>query len=135
VNGAERVVISQLSRSPSVYFRDAIDSSGRVLYSAQVIPSDGAWVEIDTAATGVIGVKIAQARKFPVTTLLRALDYLEGDAADPLTPPTGTDEEILKCFGTRKRIQVKDLLTSLTRRDEDTAPGLETMTSTSRSTG
>jgi DNA-directed RNA polymerase subunit beta len=83
VNGAERVVISQLSRSPSVYFRDAIDSSGRVLYSAQVIPNDGAWVEIDTAASGVIAVKVGQARKFPVTTLLRALDYLEHGVEDP----------------------------------------------------
>lgn len=126
VNGAERVVISQLSRSPSVYFRDAIDSSGRVLYSAQVIPNDGAWVEVDTAASGVIGVKVGQARKFPVTTLLRALDYLEEEGEDPNTPPTGTDEEILRCFGTRKRIAVKDLISSLTKRDEDTAPGLET---------
>ncbi|MEN6643318.1 MAG: DNA-directed RNA polymerase subunit beta [Armatimonadia bacterium] len=126
VNGAERVVISQLSRSPSVYFRDAIDSSGRVLYSAQVIPNDGAWVEVDTAASGVIGVKIGQARKFPVTTLLRALDYLEVEGEDPNTPPTGTDEEILRCFGTRKRIPLKDLISSLTKRDEDTAPGLET---------
>ncbi|MEI6500303.1 MAG: DNA-directed RNA polymerase subunit beta [Armatimonadota bacterium] len=90
------------------------------------MPNDGAWVEIDTAASGVIGVKIGPARKFPVTTLLRALDYLEGDVDDPLTPPTGTDEEILRCFGTRKRIQVKDMLASVTKRDEDTAPGLET---------
>jgi len=126
VNGAERVVISQLSRSPSVYFRDAIDSSGRVLYSAQVIPNDGAWVEIDTAASGVIAVKIGQARKFPVTTLLRALDYLEHGATDPNTPPTGTDEEILRAFGQRKRMPVKELLSLLTRREDEGAPGLET---------
>ncbi|MHB8997340.1 MAG: DNA-directed RNA polymerase subunit beta [Armatimonadota bacterium] len=126
VNGAERVVISQLSRSPSVYFRDAIDSSGRVLYSAQVIPSDGAWVEIDTAASGVIAVKVGQARRFPVTTLLRALDYLEEDSEDPNTPPTGTDEEILRCFGQRKRASIKELLADLTKREEDTGPGLET---------
>ncbi|MBU0610312.1 MAG: DNA-directed RNA polymerase subunit beta [Armatimonadetes bacterium] len=126
VNGAERVVISQLSRSPSVYFRDAIDSSGRVLYSAQVIPNDGAWVEIDTAASGVIAVKIGQARKFPVTTLLRALDYLEHGTEDGDTPPTGTDEEILKCFGQRRRMPVKELLTMVTRREDEGAPGLET---------
>jgi DNA-directed RNA polymerase subunit beta len=126
VNGAERVVISQLSRSPSVYFRDAIDSSGRVLYSAQVIPNDGAWVEIDTAASGMIAVKIGQARKFPVTTLLRALDYLEHGTEDPHTPPTGTDEEILRCFGTRKRLPVKEVLSQLTRREDEGAPGLET---------
>ncbi len=125
VNGAERVVISQLSRSPSVYFRDAIDSSGRVLYSAQVIPNEGAWVEIDTAASGVIGVKIGQTRKFPVTTLLRALDYLEHEARDEKCPPTGTDEEILKAFGERKRVAVKDLLSAMAKRDEDATPGLE----------
>lgn len=124
VNGAERVVISQLARSPSVYFRDAIDSSGRVLYSAQVIPNEGAWVEIDTAATGVIGVKIVQTRKFPVTTLLRALDYLEDGQGDKNTPPTGTDEEILRCFGETKRLPVRDVLTSLTKwEDEGTLGG------------
>lgn len=125
VNGAERVVISQLARSPSVYFRDAIDSSGRVLYSAQVIPNEGAWVEIDTAATGVIGVKIVQTRKFPVTTLLRALDYLDDGQGDKDTPPTGTDEEILRCFGETKRLSVRDVLTSLTKWEDEGALGVE----------
>jgi DNA-directed RNA polymerase subunit beta len=126
INGAERVVISQLSRSPSVYFRDTIDASGRVLFSAQVIPNEGAWVEVDTAASGVIGVKIAQNRKFPVTTLLRALDYLEAGERDEDLPPTGTDEEILRCFGQRKRLPVREVLTSLTKREQDIAgPGIE----------
>jgi DNA-directed RNA polymerase subunit beta len=57
INGAKRVVISQLARSPGVYFSDTIDSAGRVRFSAKVIPSDGAWLEIDTAAKGVISVK------------------------------------------------------------------------------
>ena len=71
INGAERVVISQLARSFGVYFRDSIDFSGRMLYSAQVIPNEGAWVEIDTDGVGVISVKLGQTRKFPVTTLLQ----------------------------------------------------------------
>ena len=74
INGAERVVVSQLARSAGVYFKDTLDFSGRVLYFATVIPSDGAWVDIETDANDVITVKIAQGRKFPITTLLRALN-------------------------------------------------------------
>ncbi|MGD8240213.1 MAG: DNA-directed RNA polymerase subunit beta, partial [Armatimonadota bacterium] len=99
INGAERVVISQLARSPGVYFKDTIDFSGRILYSAQVIPSEGAWVEFDTDAAGVVSVKIGQTRKFPVTTLLRSLDYFDqGAGAD--VPRVGTNEQILTEFGT-----------------------------------
>ena len=77
INGAERVVVSQLSRSPGVYFKDNIDNAGRTLYSAQVIPSEGAWIEFDVGSTNVISVKIGQTRKFPATTLLRAFHYFE----------------------------------------------------------
>ena len=52
INGAERAVVSQLARSPGVYFKDTIDYSGRILYSAQVIPSEGAWLDFDTDANG-----------------------------------------------------------------------------------
>ena len=83
INGAERVVVSQLSRSPGVYFRDDIDNAGRTLYSAQVIPAEGAWIEFDVGNTSVISVKLGQARKFPVTTLLRAFNYFE--EAEPRT--------------------------------------------------
>ncbi|MBI5833161.1 MAG: DNA-directed RNA polymerase subunit beta [Armatimonadetes bacterium] len=83
INGAERVVVSQLSRSPGVYFKDNIDNAGRTLYSAQVIPSEGAWIEFDVGNTNVISVKIGQTRKFPVTTLLRAFHYF--DEAEPRT--------------------------------------------------
>ncbi len=77
INGAERVVVSQLSRSPGVYFKDNIDNAGRTLYSAQVIPSEGAWIEFDVGSTNVISVKVGQNRKFPATTLLRAFHYFE----------------------------------------------------------
>jgi DNA-directed RNA polymerase subunit beta len=125
VNGAERVVISQLARSPGVYFRDTIDSSGRVLYAAQIIPNEGAWVEVDTAASGAVSVKIGQTRKFPVTTLLRALDSFDV-AGDEDVPRTGTTPEILECFGTHEEVPLKDLLKRLAQTEEAGMPGVET---------
>ena len=74
VNGAERVVVSQLARSPGVYFKDNLDFSGRVLFYATIIPQEGAWVDVETDANSVVTVRIGQTRKFPITTLLRALD-------------------------------------------------------------
>jgi len=76
VNGPERCVVSQLARSPGAYLRETIDVSGRLLYSAQVIPSEGAWLDIDSDAHDLVSVKIGQAQKFPVTTLLRALNSI-----------------------------------------------------------
>src|SRR2546421_3119332 len=74
INGAERVVVSQLARSPGVYFKDNLDFSGRVLFYATIIPSEGAWVDVETDANDVVTVRIGQTRKFPITTLLRALN-------------------------------------------------------------
>src|SRR5437660_9504070 len=74
INGAERVVVSQLARSPGVYFKDNLDFSGRVLYYATLIPSEGAWVDIESDASDAVTVRIGQTRKFPLTTLLRALN-------------------------------------------------------------
>ncbi len=124
INGAKRVVISQLARSPGVYFSDTIDSAGRVRFSAKVIPSDGAWLEIDTAANGVISVKLGQTRKFPVTALLRALQWLETDPAAAI-PPTGTDEEILRAFGEEETIEVRALLKHIEEREQEALPGIE----------
>ncbi|MFQ3548260.1 MAG: DNA-directed RNA polymerase subunit beta [Armatimonadota bacterium] len=77
INGAERVVVSQLARSPGVYFREQLDYSGRVLYYATVIPNSGAWIDIETEPNNEISVKVAQTKKFPLTTLLRALTLFE----------------------------------------------------------
>src|SRR3989442_812109 len=77
VNGVDRVVVSQLARSPGVYFNDSIDFSGRILYNATLIPSEGAWLEVETDANDVIYVRVGQTRKFPITTLLRALGGFE----------------------------------------------------------
>ncbi len=124
INGAKRVVISQLARSPGVYFSDTIDSAGRVRFSAKVIPSDGAWLEMDTAANGVISVKLGQTRKFPVTALLRALQWLETEPS-PAVPPTGTDEEILHAFGEEETAEVKALIRRIEEREQEALPGIE----------
>jgi DNA-directed RNA polymerase subunit beta len=85
INGTERVVVSQLVRSPGVYFTSTEDPvTGRRLFSAKLIPSRGAWLEIETSAKDLITVKIDRKRKLPVTSLLRALELpqlraVEGD--------------------------------------------------------
>ncbi|MGQ9729683.1 MAG: DNA-directed RNA polymerase subunit beta, partial [Candidatus Zipacnadales bacterium] len=124
INGAERVVISQLARSFGVYFRDSIDFSGRMLYSAQVIPNEGAWVEIDTDGAGVINIKVGQTRKFPVTTLLRALDWFE-QGQERSAPPSGTDEEILMLFGSKERVEVAKLPAMIAEEHAHQAPGVD----------
>ena len=76
INGTERVVVSQLVRSPGVYFTAAEDrTTGRLLYAAKLIPNRGAWLEIETSSKDVLTVKIDRKRKVPVTTLVRALGY------------------------------------------------------------
>ncbi|MDD4035952.1 MAG: DNA-directed RNA polymerase subunit beta [Bacilli bacterium] len=86
INGAERVIISQLVRSPSVYFNREIDKNGRIIITGQVIPSRGAWLEYETDARDIIYVRIDRTRKVTITTLLRALGL-------------STDEDIIKLFG------------------------------------
>jgi len=76
INGSERVVVSQLIRSPGVYFDAPINrATGKRLATAKLIPDRGAWMEFETSAAGVLFVKIDRRRKLPVTTLLRALGY------------------------------------------------------------
>jgi DNA-directed RNA polymerase subunit beta len=76
VNGTERVVVSQLVRSPGIYFTNSEDrASGRMLYAAKLIPNRGAWLEIETSGKDILTVKIDRKRKIPVTTLVRALGY------------------------------------------------------------
>ena len=72
INGAERVVVSQLIRSAGVFFFTA-STRNKNLYGAKVIPGRGAWLEFETSAAGALSVKIDRKRKLPVTTLLRAL--------------------------------------------------------------
>ena len=86
INGAERVIVSQLVRSPSVYFNREIDKSGRELITSQIIPTRGTWLEFETDARDVLYVRIDRTRKVTLTTLLRAFGL-------------STDEDIFKMFG------------------------------------
>ncbi|MCG5104631.1 DNA-directed RNA polymerase subunit beta [Oceanobacillus alkalisoli] len=86
INGAERVIVSQLVRSPSVYFSDKFDKNGRRGVQATVIPNRGAWLEFETDAKDVAFVRIDRTRKLPITVLLRALGF-------------GTDQEIIELIG------------------------------------
>ena len=86
INGAERVIVSQLVRSPSVYFNREIDKNGRELITNQIIPNRGTWLEFEADARDVLYVRIDRTRKVPITTLLRAFGL-------------SSDDEILKMFG------------------------------------
>jgi len=86
INGAERVIVSQLVRSPSVYFNHEIDKNGRELITSQIIPNRGTWLEFEVDARDVLYVRIDRTRKVPITTLLRAFGL-------------SSDEEILNMFG------------------------------------
>ena len=92
INGAERVIVSQLVRSPGVYYAETVDKSGKRLHSATVIPNRGAWLEYETDSNDVLSVRIDRTRKLPVTVLIRALGY-------------GTDAEILNLFGEDERLK------------------------------
>jgi len=80
VNGTERVVVSQLVRSPGVYFTSSEDrATGRLLFAAKLIPNRGAWLEVETSSKDILTVKIDRKRKVPVTTLVRAIGYASND--------------------------------------------------------
>ncbi|MGN7409586.1 MULTISPECIES: DNA-directed RNA polymerase subunit beta [unclassified Sporosarcina] len=86
INGAERVIVSQLVRSPSVYFNDKTDKNGKRGFGATVIPNRGAWLEYETDAKDVVHVRIDRTRKLPITVLLRALGF-------------SSDQEIIDLIG------------------------------------
>lgn len=86
INGAERVIVSQLVRSPSVYFSREIDKNGRVLITSQIIPTRGTWLEFETDARDIVYCRIDRTRKVPLTTVLRAFGL-------------SSDEDITKLFG------------------------------------
>ena len=96
INGAERVIVSQLHRSPGVAFAQNVHPNGTPIYSARIIPFRGSWVEFATDINHVMYVYIDRRKKFPATTLLRALDYT-------------TDEEILSLFNLVEEVSTKKL--------------------------
>ena len=79
INGAERVIVSQLVRSPGVYYNREIDTAGKALYGCTVIPNRGAWLELESDANDVMYVRLDRTRKLPATVLLRALGYGHND--------------------------------------------------------
>jgi len=94
INGAERVVVSQLVRSPGVYYSEAEDpASGRMLFSAKVIPNRGAWLEFETNNKDQLWVKVDRKRKIAATTLLRAVGYEDNDEISALYGSIDTDPE------------------------------------------
>ena len=84
INGAERVIVSQLVRSPGVYYNETIDTTGKKLFNATVIPNRGAWLELETDANDVISVRVDRTRKLPVTILIRALGWATNGAIQEL---------------------------------------------------
>ncbi len=79
INGAERVIVSQLVRSPGSYYDKAIDQTGKFIYTSTVIPNRGAWIELETDSAASISVRIDRTRKMPVSYFLRALDFESND--------------------------------------------------------
>lgn len=93
INGAERVIVSQLIRSPGVYYAKDFDKSGNVMVSSTVIPNRGAWLEYDNDAHGVVNIRIDRTRKLPATTLIRALLF-------------ETDEEMREVLGDSEALRL-----------------------------
>ncbi|MCL4352529.1 MAG: DNA-directed RNA polymerase subunit beta, partial [Firmicutes bacterium] len=92
INGAERVIVSQLVRSPGVYFGEQLDPAGKPLFFATIIPNRGAWLEFESDSNDVLSVRIDRTRKLPATILMRALGY-------------GTDAQIVETLGDDVRIR------------------------------
>lgn len=93
INGAERVIVSQLHRSPGVFFGQSYHANGTRLYSARIIPFKGSWIEFSSDVNNVMYAYIDRKKKFPVTTLLRAIGY-------------GSDKDILEIFGLAEEVKI-----------------------------
>jgi len=106
INGAERVIVSQLVRSPGVYYSSEKDKTGKDLFKTTVIPNRGAWLEYEMDSNDVVYVRIDKNRKIPITTFIRALGV-------------GTDEEIYELFGNDERINQTILLKDGTKNNSD----------------
>ncbi|MCL2433658.1 MAG: DNA-directed RNA polymerase subunit beta, partial [Clostridia bacterium] len=102
VNGADRVIVSQLMRSPGIYYGFERDKTGKMLYSAQIIPNRGAWLEFESDSNDAVFVRVDRTRKLPITSLARALGY-------------GTNHALYELFG-----ESEALAATLERDDADT---------------
>ncbi len=108
INGAERVIVSQLVRSPGVFYSDAFDKTGKKLFKSTVIPNRGAWLEYETDSSDIFYVRIDKNRKIPITVFIRALlrirddvtiEQIQDDFKVALTDNEGTDADVLEIFG------------------------------------
>ena len=106
INGAERVIVSQLVRSPGVYYSFEKDKTGKDLFSTTVIPNRGAWLEYEMDSNDVVYVRIDKNRKIPITTFIRALGV-------------GSDEEIFELFGEDERLKQTILQKDQTKNNSD----------------
>ena len=113
INGAERVIVSQLVRSPGIYYGDEVDKQGKHNYTATVIPYRGAWLEYETDASGIFYVKIDKTRKLPISVLIRAL----------CAPGQDSDEALISMFGD------EDALVATMSKDESVTLAAENQTS------
>ena len=113
INVAERVIVSQLVRSPGVYFNDSYDKTGKKLYASTINPNRGAWLEYETDSNDFFYVRIDKNRKIPITTLMRALLRVRDDVRTEdisedytlgLTSAIGSDQEIFEILGEDERI-------------------------------
>ena len=132
VNGAERVVVSQLHRSPGVFFGSNVHSNGTLLFSARVIPFRGSWIEFSTDVSGVLWAYIDRKKKLPVTTLLRALGYSSNEELVNIfelaeDAPTNTKRKFKKIIGRTLAASVtQERTTEIV--DEDTGEVIEERT-------
>ena len=139
INGAERVIVSQLVRSPGVYYDDAFDKTGKKLFRSTVIPNRGAWLEYETDSQDVFYVRIDKNRKLPITVFIRALlrvrddvtyEQVQEDFRCALTDMKGTTSEVLELFGDQETIvttlNTKDL-TESREHPGDLCPGDEAL--------
>ena len=112
INGAERVVVSQLHRSPGVFFGQSLHPNGTKIYSARVIPFKGAWMEFATDINNVMYAYIDRKKKFPVTTLLRSIGF-------------ETDKDILELFGMADEVKADKKNPQCNDRQETCSKGVE----------
>ncbi len=105
INGAERVIISQLVRSPGAYFDETRDKSDKLLYSSQIIPNRGAWLEYETDSNDILWVRVDRTRKFHLTVFLRSLGF-------------GTNEQIIETFGEEHNLNQTMLKDGCRNREE-----------------
>ena len=113
INGAERVIVSQLVRSPGVYYGSSHDKSGKQLFTATVIPNRGAWLEYETDSNDVFYVRIDKNRKLPVTTFIRALGLASNDE---IIGFFGDDERILSTLEKDSTVNMEEALLEVYRK-------------------